>query len=114
MVSQRHLHFSIYFLLLAINLRSIFHAEGRKLTQPTDFSSTIKRNWPEQIGSRPPRCERRCGGCGQCEAIQVPTSPQIKSGIKNSITAVDDDDDDESNYKPLSWKCKCGNIIFNP
>nr|GEU75956.1 pumilio homolog 1-like [Tanacetum cinerariifolium] len=39
-----------------------------------------------QIGSRPPRCERRCGSCGHCEAIQVPTTPQIKNakkGLKN-------------------------------
>ncbi|CAI0464228.1 unnamed protein product [Linum tenue] len=22
--------------------------------------------------------------------------------------------EDYSNYKPMSWKCKCGNSIFNP
>ncbi|WOH10222.1 hypothetical protein DCAR_0729687 [Daucus carota subsp. sativus] len=70
-----------------------------------------------QIGSRPPRCERRCGSCGHCEAIQVPTNPQIKAGNKNSTTVYKiaySRGEDNSNYKPMSWKCKCGNFIFNP
>ncbi|KAL2522442.1 EPIDERMAL PATTERNING FACTOR-like protein 2 [Forsythia ovata] len=70
-----------------------------------------------QIGSRPPRCERRCSSCAHCEAIQVPTNPQTRSGIKNSTTASTiayARTDDHSNYKPMSWKCKCGSLIFNP
>ncbi|KAK9054161.1 hypothetical protein SSX86_025238 [Deinandra increscens subsp. villosa] len=73
-----------------------------------------------QIGSRPPRCERRCGSCDHCEAIQVPTSPQIKTAInevKNPKVGATDAyvrGDYSSNYKPLSWKCKCGSFIFNP
>ncbi|XP_057501669.1 EPIDERMAL PATTERNING FACTOR-like protein 2 [Actinidia eriantha] len=70
-----------------------------------------------EIGSRPPRCERRCSSCGHCEAIQVPTNPQIKTATKNnsSLSKIDHDrGDDRSNYKPMSWKCKCGNSIFNP
>ncbi|GFP78860.1 epidermal patterning factor-like protein 2, partial [Phtheirospermum japonicum] len=72
-----------------------------------------------RIGSQPPRCERRCSSCGHCEAIQVPTNPQIRRRreIANS-TAVSviayARGDDNSNYKPMSWKCKCGNLIFNP
>ncbi|KAK2981238.1 hypothetical protein RJ640_030627 [Escallonia rubra] len=72
-----------------------------------------------QIGSRPPRCERRCGSCGHCQAIQVPTNPQTKAGSRNSttvstITYSTNTDGSYSNYKPMSWKCKCGNFIFNP
>ncbi|PQQ10134.1 EPIDERMAL PATTERNING FACTOR-like protein 2 [Prunus yedoensis var. nudiflora] len=71
-----------------------------------------------QIGSRPPRCERRCSSCGHCEAIQVPANPQVKSGNKNSSVASTiayaRGDENSSNYKPMSWKCKCGNSIFNP
>ncbi|KAJ0526576.1 putative EPIDERMAL PATTERNING FACTOR-like protein [Helianthus annuus] len=69
-----------------------------------------------QIGSRPPRCERRCGSCGHCEAIQVPTTPQTKTainGVKNP-TLEYARGDYSSNYKPMSWKCKCGSFIFNP
>lgn len=72
-----------------------------------------------QIGSRPPKCERRCSSCGPCEAIQVPTNPQTKFGGKNSSLSIPTIEyarggDDSSNYKPMSWKCKCGNSIFNP
>ncbi|PKU64160.1 EPIDERMAL PATTERNING FACTOR-like protein 2 [Dendrobium catenatum] len=51
------------------------------------------------IGSRPPLCIGICRACGRCEAIQVPAIPQ---------------QDYSSNYKPLSWKCKCGDLIVNP
>ncbi|KAK6923915.1 hypothetical protein RJ641_010115 [Dillenia turbinata] len=77
-----------------------------------------------QIGSRPPSCPRRCSTCSHCEAIQVPTNPQIKNDnnkVKSSsssstlISNIDNSrGDDTTNYKPLSWKCKCGNLIFNP
>ncbi|VVB09864.1 unnamed protein product [Arabis nemorensis] len=72
------------------------------------------------IGSRPPRCERvRCRSCGHCEAIQVPTNPQTKFHHSPSTSSeiIDLDyirGDDNSNYKPMSWKCKCGNSIYNP
>lgn len=70
-----------------------------------------------QIGSRPPRCETRCRSCGHCEAIQVPTNPQAQNGKINPSRVSKiayARGEYSSNYKPLSWKCKCGNIIFNP
>ncbi|XP_074556147.1 EPIDERMAL PATTERNING FACTOR-like protein 2 [Curcuma longa] len=69
------------------------------------------------IGSRPPMCERRCRACGHCEAVQVPVIPQAlnKDRNKKSLALASDSRGDiSSNYKPLSWKCKCGNLIFNP
>ncbi|VFQ99988.1 unnamed protein product [Cuscuta campestris] len=85
------------------------------------------------MGSKPPRCERRCGGsCQQCEAIQVPTTGAKKNGIikhsssssssplwwwrsaRRTTSGRGDDDNYSSNYKPMSWKCKCGNLIFDP
>lgn len=70
-----------------------------------------------RIGSRPPRCETRCRFCKHCEAIQVPTNPQLLNGkIKPSTvsTIAYPRRQDNSNYKPIRWKCKCGDIIFNP
>ena len=87
-----------------------------------------------QIGSRPPRCERLCSSCGHCEAVQVPVSPQVllhqndnrsrrrrsqisrfsfKNNNNNNNVAYSRGDD-VSNYKPTSWKCKCGDFLFNP
>jgi len=66
----------------------------------------------ELIGSRPPRCEGRCKNCGHCEAIQVPIAPQ--QGFPSTHFRVNSRGDNLLNYKPISWKCKCGNSIFNP
>ncbi|KAF6157965.1 hypothetical protein GIB67_015281 [Kingdonia uniflora] len=66
-----------------------------------------------QIGSSPPRCERRCNNCGHCEAVQVPATPQDKNKIIHFST-VSLRGEYSSNYKPMSWKCKCGDFIFNP
>ncbi|KAM3252599.1 hypothetical protein BC332_05612 [Capsicum chinense] len=111
-------------------LMSTFQAEGRKLLDTQrhghDQIESEKRAMfmRSQIGSRPPRCDKRCGSCGHCEAIQVPTNPTITNGNNNhtinnnkvvsSSNIAYARDSDNSNYKPMSWKCKCGNLIFNP
>ncbi|RHN70919.1 hypothetical protein MtrunA17_Chr3g0140691 [Medicago truncatula] len=69
-----------------------------------------------QIGSRPPKCERRCRSCVHCEAVQVPIVPskvQIHRSHYDSA-AYSSRGDGLSNYKPISWKCKCGDYFFNP
>lgn len=80
------------------------------------------------IGSRPPRCERRCSGCGHCEAVQVPVVPKVQTHVRRSSSTFSSSTttragdkhvassrgDDISNYKPMSWKCKCGDYFFNP
>ena len=77
------------------------------------------------IGSRPPRCERKCSSCaGPCEAVQVPIVPSKLRDQQTRITShhplyasptiAYSRGDDISNYKPMCWKCKCGNFMFNP
>ncbi|KAI3819894.1 hypothetical protein L1987_13747 [Smallanthus sonchifolius] len=62
------------------------------------------------IGSKPPTCDwkKYCRRCGKCEAIQAPIVGPSRS--TNTTTRRDD----ISNYKPMCWKCKCGDFIFNP
>jgi hypothetical protein len=71
-----------------------------------------------QIGSRPPKCEKRCKSCMHCEAVQVPILPskvQIKrSHYSETKVTYSSRGDGLSNYKPISWKCKCGDYFFNP
>ncbi|KAL3526928.1 hypothetical protein ACH5RR_011584 [Cinchona calisaya] len=108
-------HFSISLSIILLVLSSahlrLFIAEGRPIARTIGNS---------KIGSRPPRCDRKCNSCGHCEAIQVPTNPQIRDGHKNTINSTTvstisySRGDDYSNYKPMSWKCKCGDRIFNP
>lgn len=121
---------SLLILMISSLSQLTFQAEGRKLLDThrhgdSQIESEKRAMFRSQIGSRPPRCDKRCASCGHCEAIQVPTNPQITSGNKkhtvnsnnkskasNSIAYARDSDN--SNYKPMSWKCKCGNLIFNP
>ncbi|KXG34342.1 EPIDERMAL PATTERNING FACTOR-like protein 2 [Sorghum bicolor] len=74
------------------------------------------------IGSRPPRCERVCMSCGHCEAVQVPIVPQHEeekarasaSAVTLAAAMFTYRVDGISNYKPLSWKCRCGGTILDP
>nr|GEX53651.1 epidermal patterning factor-like protein 2 [Tanacetum cinerariifolium] len=73
------------------------------------------------IGSRPPRCEKNyCRNCGHCEAVQVPIVPKkfIRTTQEELGTTpksmLYSRGDDLSNYKPMCWKCKCGDLMFNP
>ncbi|XP_021729648.1 EPIDERMAL PATTERNING FACTOR-like protein 2 [Chenopodium quinoa] len=104
--------------LVFLTLSIIFSTtiEGRKLLTATNdnnnsISSLSKRSKEaaaevaaalrgREIGSRPPRCEGRCKSCGHCEAVQVPTTISI------SVSNIE--------YKPITWKCKCGSSVFNP
>uniref|UniRef100_A0A0E0MPY1 Epidermal patterning factor-like protein n=1 Tax=Oryza punctata TaxID=4537 RepID=A0A0E0MPY1_ORYPU len=74
-------------------------------------------------GSRPPSCEGMCSSScgGHCQAVQVPvtpsdlllnttttttaSSPRRTAQLKQKQAA--EAYDDHSNYKPLSWRCKC-------
>ncbi|EEF30386.1 EPIDERMAL PATTERNING FACTOR-like protein 2 [Ricinus communis] len=113
---------SFMFLLISSSTQVRFKAEGRATPKSASFSQTVneeKMLMRSQIGSRPPRCEKRCSTCGHCEAIQVPTNPQINHGNRNYSSSTFSNvayarGDDASNYKPMSWKCKCGDLIFNP
>lgn len=90
----------------------MLHAAGRGAYLGKSLGYAAK------IGSRPPKCDTKCTSCGHCEPIQVPTTPQHKGRIKNFPALFyanrGGDDNYYSNYKPMSWKCKCGNLIFNP
>ncbi|KAG2639778.1 EPIDERMAL PATTERNING FACTOR-like protein 2 isoform X2 [Panicum virgatum] len=82
------------------------------------------------IGSRPPRCERVCMSCGHCEAVQVPIVPQDRRQKTAAAAGAADEEervvaavgaamftyrvDGITNYKPLSWKCRCGDTILDP
>ncbi|KAI4315112.1 hypothetical protein L6164_027958 [Bauhinia variegata] len=108
--------FSLFFLIMSTSIQLGFLAQGRKIHKQNGFHQLVgeeKTMVRAQIGSRPPRCERWCRSCGHCEAIQVPTNPQVQNG-KSKSTIDYARGDDTSNYKPMSWKCKCGNLFFNP
>ncbi|XP_074572298.1 EPIDERMAL PATTERNING FACTOR-like protein 2 [Curcuma longa] len=110
----------LLFILLFGSTAFNHSVDGRSLFRLLEIASGVREQKVRAlIGSRPPMCERRCRGCSHCEAIQVPVIPQAlnKAGKKESLAmamASDLRGDISSNYKPLSWKCKCGDFIFNP
>ncbi|KAK4560068.1 hypothetical protein RGQ29_009027 [Quercus rubra] len=125
---NRHLVSSLLLALLFSSLTQVrFMAEGRglpKLVEAAQKGIEVKkvaRMVRTQIGSRPPRCEKRCSSCGHCEAVQVPIVPQVQNHRRSQFYAsratpsiAYSRGDGTSNYKPMCWKCKCGDFIFNP
>lgn len=66
-----------------------------------------------RLGSIPPSCHNRCNACNPCTAIQVPTMPGqgdqlLRASSKEMPFSM------YSNYKPLGWKCRCRDQLFNP
>ncbi|GFP88971.1 polygalacturonase [Phtheirospermum japonicum] len=56
------------------------------------------------LGSRPPGCVNKCMSCRPCEATLV-IPPR-----KNESSWHREDD----SYYLLSWKCRCGNKLYQP
>lgn len=78
-----------------------------------------------RLGSTPPSCHNKCNQCHPCMAVQVPTIPShetVQSGLTVTISPMQvffepspqGNNNKYSNYKPLGWKCRCGNHFFNP
>lgn len=100
--------------LVYINICSTFHNLDWHFVLYTQLVEDDEKSLARggHIGSSPPRCDRRCSSCGHCEAIQVPTNPSNNNS--STTVAYARGDQDSSNYKPMSWKCKCGKFIFDP
>ncbi|KAF5776959.1 putative EPIDERMAL PATTERNING FACTOR-like protein [Helianthus annuus] len=66
-----------------------------------------RKNKP--LGSRPPGCLNKCMKCSPCEATLV-IPPHHKM-----VDYIDQSSHDEDDcYYLLSWKCKCGDKLFQP
>ncbi|GAB2293714.1 hypothetical protein Dimus_027927 [Dionaea muscipula] len=130
---QNFAFISLAFILISSLTHDASVAQGRQIVRnPIEVvkgMDVLNRDKKEMerslLGSRPPRCEVRCSNCGHCEAIQVPIgiAPQQKvkpgEGGSHSVhdstpTAEYSRGDDTTNYKAMSWRCKCGDFIFNP
>ncbi|CAH1425632.1 unnamed protein product [Lactuca virosa] len=63
------------------------------------------------LGSRPPGCVNRCMNCQPCRATLV-IPPHHKNKIIDYRSQSSHREDDC--YYLLSWKCKCGDKLFQP
>ncbi|CAL5205271.1 unnamed protein product [Lathyrus oleraceus] len=101
---------------------SIFMAQGRTISNLNEVAKNGVEEHESvivekvQIGSKPPKCEKRCKSCVECEAVQVPIVPSKVQNHRSHYysAAYSSRGDGLSNYKPISWKCKCGDNFFNP
>ncbi|XP_062188765.1 EPIDERMAL PATTERNING FACTOR-like protein 2 isoform X2 [Phragmites australis] len=134
------LFFSVFFLLLTSSME-VAYSDARRFplrrlreidTSKEEAEIRGEMKGRALIGSRPPRCERVCMSCGHCEAVQVPIVPRDHQ--QKRATGADQEHvvsdaaaaaaigtamftyrvDGITNYKPLSWKCKCGGTILDP
>ncbi|KAI4389506.1 hypothetical protein MLD38_001726 [Melastoma candidum] len=112
---------SALLLILSSSIRDRYSAEGRVFegldrSNPKgaeDGEGAREAVGQSVIGWSPPRCERRCRSCARCSAVQVPVARQVW-GRSSRDVAYCARGDDLSNYKPMTWKCKCGDHLFNP
>ncbi|KAJ7535144.1 hypothetical protein O6H91_12G020300 [Diphasiastrum complanatum] len=90
---------------------SVAQVESTVLAADTESLSDTSA----QIGSRPPSCQNKCNSCNPCQAVQVPTPQDRRTGHGPTPAAQGSQIMNEySNYIPEGWKCKCGNRFFNP
>ncbi|KAB1210197.1 EPIDERMAL PATTERNING FACTOR-like protein 1 [Morella rubra] len=92
--------------------------------QPPSSPQSLLFGEKSRLGSTPPSCHNKCNQCHPCMAVQVPTMPssvpvQPGSGRKTQTAPMEFFDsaprrNKYSNYKPLGWKCRCQNHLFNP
>ncbi|KAI8544310.1 hypothetical protein RHMOL_Rhmol08G0286600 [Rhododendron molle] len=67
------------------------------------------------LGSRPPGCVNKCMSCRPCMAILViPPHVIIKNNKKGFRESSPSSHREDDNYYLLSWKCRCGNKLYQP
>ncbi|CAL4890691.1 unnamed protein product [Urochloa decumbens] len=119
---------ALLLLIISTEQHTARHAQATAVTQQGMDSAGVGSMMRSTVGSRPPSCAGRCWWCGgrRCVAVQVPITPQDNKvhsrggGARASAAQRHKQKkqhhhqqevssyDDHSNYKPLSWRCKCG------
>ncbi|GAA0170445.1 hypothetical protein Leryth_023648 [Lithospermum erythrorhizon] len=68
------------------------------------------------LGSRPPACVGKCMNCKPCQATLVipPHGKRSNRDNKQSHFSHRGGREDDDTYYLLSWKCRCGNKLFQP
>ncbi|BBG95284.1 EPIDERMAL PATTERNING FACTOR-like protein 2 [Prunus dulcis] len=99
-----------------------------KLTKAAPLNMKSANSIPEEVMFL--RKMKLGGGqrtSNRIKTTKVPVSPQVQGHSKiRSHGSLPDSTrtspknvaysrgDDITNYKPISWKCKCGDLLFNP
>lgn len=93
---------------------------------PSDTTPGLQFEEKKRLGSTPPSCHNKCNQCHPCMAVQIPSLQshnQLEPGrsrvnhneyFDSSALPLATANYKYSNYKPLGWKCRCGDHFFNP
>lgn len=69
----------------------------------------------KSLGSRPPTCLHKCYNCRPCTATLVISHDDKKVRSTSAASSKPDHDlEDDESYYLQTWKCRCGNKIFEP
>ncbi|KAJ8774812.1 hypothetical protein K2173_017258 [Erythroxylum novogranatense] len=95
---------SFIFFLIIISAPILVHG-----SLSSSNSNNLQQRRKMVLGSRPPACIDKCVNCRPCLATLVVPSRQRK-GFTFKASAHGDD----GSYYLLSWKCRCGNKLYQP
>ncbi|EOY25802.1 Uncharacterized protein TCM_027162 [Theobroma cacao] len=101
-------NFFLFFFLVSRVERIIIYAAFAVGILNSGHSESMVQQSKMVLGSKPPSCVNKCLNCSPCMATLVIPSHQWKH-----FRATYHGDEDESYYL-LSWKCKCGDKLFQP
>ncbi|XP_027367267.1 EPIDERMAL PATTERNING FACTOR-like protein 1 [Abrus precatorius] len=110
-------------LIIVLLLHLLFPvSSSNNQPQPSIFPRELLFEEKNRLGSIPPSCHNKCNDCHPCMAVQVPSLPSHDSVLpdltKTAAVATflnpSTQGNRYSNYKPLGWKCHCGDHFFNP
>lgn len=96
---------------------SLFHIEEKDNTNKGWRNIEVEES-RRVIGSKPPSCMHKCMRCRPCLATLVAPDHQKRKSYINSnkglLFKVWSRGEDDDPYYLLSWKCTCGNKLFQP
>ncbi|KAI4355744.1 hypothetical protein L6164_004489 [Bauhinia variegata] len=103
-------YYLLHGLKVAITVAFIFFLTLLLLLPPKSAGGSVvlSEESKKVIGSKPPACVNKCSNCRPCMATLVVPNHQRKGFKKVSSHGEDD------GYYLLSWKCRCGNKLFQP
>ncbi|KAK9078260.1 hypothetical protein SSX86_002317 [Deinandra increscens subsp. villosa] len=76
---------------------------------PSISGASLVQEKKKILGSRPPGCVNRCMNCSPCRATLVIPPHHKMTEYRDQSSHREDDF-----YYLLSWKCKCGDKLFQP
>ncbi|GLU20501.1 hypothetical protein SLE2022_366950 [Rubroshorea leprosula] len=112
---------SVFLVIITLSLLIFPLSSSFRQLHPPNCSRGLLFEEKTRLGSTPPSCHNKCKGCHPCMAVQVPTLPShdgaqtgLSGSESNPTQFVDPSGNRYSNYKPLGWKCRCGDHFYNP